>query len=101
MDFTVLGRIWIAAGLGFIALTMLDFLQRRYEIDREKVAIRRMFLWSSRELPTDVTVRADALGQVLILGARTQRPILKIPRIYNRGGTLVSRLDSIFRGSET
>lgn len=98
--FTWLGRIWVGGGVLLIGISTIDMLQRRYEIEREKICIRRLFLWTSRKFPPNVEIASDKLGHIIVRAASSKRPIAKIPRIYNPSGVLLARLTMLVHGAQ-
>lgn len=73
----------------------LDALQRRYVVEESQVHMRILFMWKTRRLPNNITIKTNRYGQLILRDRVTNRVVLRIPREYNRNDSLGRRLNQL------
>lgn len=54
-----------------------------------------LFMWKTRRLPNNITIKTNRYGQMILRDRVTNRLVLRIPREYNRNDSLGRRLKQL------
>lgn len=80
----------------FLTIIGVDYLQRIYRFEIDKIKVRYFFYWKTIALPTQILITQNELKQVQIQDAADGRELLKIPKDYNFDNKLPITLKTFY-----